>query len=108
MDIGISDKDLPHIFERLYRADQARSREPGGFRLGLALAGSWRSMGDLIGAQSTPGDGSHFRINLPIAPNRSPRPLIPKFGWLPFRHRSESGDPFILILMIRKSPFISH
>jgi heavy metal sensor kinase len=69
--IGIGEKDLPHIFERFYRADQARSREPGGSGLGLAIA---RWMVDLHGgtieAQSTFGHGSLFRINLPIAANR--------------------------------------
>jgi heavy metal sensor kinase len=69
--IGISDKDLPHIFERFYRADQARSREPGGSGLGLAIA-RWivDLHGGLIEAQSTPGNGSVFRITLPISANR--------------------------------------
>jgi heavy metal sensor kinase len=68
--IGISDKDLPHIFERFYRADQARSREPGGSGLGLAIA-RWivNLHGGLIEAQSTLGQGSVFRITLPISPN---------------------------------------
>jgi len=65
--IGISEKDLPHIFERFYRADQARSREPGGSGLGLAIA---RWIVDLHGggieAQSQLGAGSIFRISLPI------------------------------------------
>jgi heavy metal sensor kinase len=69
--IGISDKDLPHVFERFYRADEARSREPGGSGLGLAIA---RWIVDLHGgnieAQSTLGNGSLFRITLPIATNR--------------------------------------
>jgi heavy metal sensor kinase len=69
--IGISDKDLPHIFERFYRADQARSRETGGSGLGLAIA-RWivDLHGGLIEAQSTFGNGSVFRITLPIATNR--------------------------------------
>jgi len=66
--IGISEKDLPQIFERFYRADQARSREPGGSGLGLAIA---RWIVDLHGgkieAQSTLGSGSLFRITLPVA-----------------------------------------
>jgi heavy metal sensor kinase len=69
--IGISDKDLPHIFERFYRADQARSREPGGSGLGLAIA-RWivdRHSGSIEG-QSTLGNGSVFCITLPIATNR--------------------------------------
>ena len=69
--IGISDKDLPHIFERFYRADQARSRETGGSGLGLAIA---RWIVDLHGgsieAQSTLGNGSVIRITLPSAANR--------------------------------------
>jgi len=64
--IGISDKDLPHIFERFYRADQARSRETGGSGLGLAIA-RWivNLHGGSIEAQSTLGNGSVFRITLP-------------------------------------------
>ncbi len=66
--IGIAEKDLPHIFERFYRADQARSREPGGSGLGLAIA---RWIVDLHGgkieAQSAFGHGSLFSITLPIA-----------------------------------------
>jgi len=69
--IGISEKDLPHIFERFYRADQARSREPGGSGLGLAIA-RWivDLHGGLIEAESRLGGGSLFRISLPVAPNR--------------------------------------
>jgi heavy metal sensor kinase len=66
--IGISEKDLPHIFERFYRADQARSREPGGSGLGLAIA-HWivERHGGSLEAQSTLGNGSVFRITLPVA-----------------------------------------
>ena len=68
--IGIPEKDLPHIFERFYRADQARSREPGGSGLGLAIA-RWimEKHGGTIEAQSTPGSGSAFRLHFPLATN---------------------------------------
>lgn len=66
--IGISEKDLPHIFERFYRADQARSREPGGSGLGLAIA-RWivEMHGGSIEARSVVRGGSTFRIFLPVA-----------------------------------------
>jgi two-component system OmpR family sensor kinase len=64
--IGISDEDLPHIFERFYRAD--RSRDRTGTGLGLAIAsGLVEQLGGKITAQSTVGIGSIFSVWLPLA-----------------------------------------
>lgn len=66
--IGIDDAELPHIFERFYRVDRARSREQGGAGLGLAIA-RWiaRAHGGEVSAQSQPGVGSVFIVRLPAA-----------------------------------------
>ena len=63
--IGISEEDLPKIFERFYRADKARSRELGGAGLGLAIA-DWiiQQHHGSIRVESTLGQGSLFRIDL--------------------------------------------
>jgi heavy metal sensor kinase len=67
--IGIPAKDLPHIFERFYRADEARSRETGGSGLGLAIAQWLIDMHQgSIEVKSTFGCGSVFSISLPLAP----------------------------------------
>ena len=67
---GISAEHLPHVFDRFYRVDAARSRQNegvrSGFGLGLAIA-RWavEAHGGHIVAESTPGKGSVFRIALP-------------------------------------------
>jgi two-component system OmpR family sensor kinase len=64
--IGIDPVDLPHIFERFYRADRARSRQGTG--LGLSIAQTLvEQLGGHISAESTPGKGSTFSVWLPVA-----------------------------------------
>lgn len=67
--IGISEEDLPKIFNRFYRADKARSRSMGGTGLGLAIAKETTELyGGEIRVESTLGKGSTFYLSFPEAP----------------------------------------
>lgn len=63
--VGIAPEDLPHIFERFYRADRARSSPGTGLGLSIAQAEVER-LGGRITAESTPGKGSTFSVWLPF------------------------------------------
>ena len=65
--VGISETDVPHIFDRFYRADQTRSSEVRGSGLGLAIARWIAEMHKgAIEVESELGRGSTFRLRLPL------------------------------------------
>jgi heavy metal sensor kinase len=66
--IGISEADLPHIFDRFYRADKARTRELGGTGLGLSI-GRWiaNAHSGNVQVESSTSKGSTFLVCLPLA-----------------------------------------
>jgi signal transduction histidine kinase len=66
--VGIPVQHLPHLFERFYRVDVARSRDAGGSGLGLAICKSIiDAHGGTITVESTPDQGSTFTVRLPEA-----------------------------------------
>ncbi len=70
---GIAPKDLPHIFDRFYRADTARARAQGGSGLGLAIARSLvHAHGGEIAAANRQGAGAVLTFWLPLAAETDP------------------------------------
>lgn len=75
---GIAAGDLPHIFDRFFRADHARSHNRGGAGLGLSIV-RWiaEAHGGKVRVTSAPGSGSTFTLLLPIDPALTPHtPLL--------------------------------
>ena len=63
---GVAGEDAPFVFDRLYRADRARSSD-GGSGLGLAIASAIvRAHGGVLELDGTPGGGATFRMVLPV------------------------------------------
>jgi two-component system sensor histidine kinase SenX3 len=76
--IGIDPKEMDRIFERFYRADQARSRSTGGTGLGLAIVKHIATNhGGRVAVSSTLGGGSTFTLRLPARPPDEVLPLPP-------------------------------
>jgi two-component system sensor histidine kinase BaeS len=64
---GIPPEDLPHIFERFYRADKSRAEADGASGLGLAIAKAIvAAHGGELHAESVPGQGTKMSIHLPM------------------------------------------
>ena len=63
---GIMPEDLPHVFERFYRADKSRDRATRGAGLGLAIARQIVELhGSSLEVRSRPGEGARFSFVLP-------------------------------------------
>jgi two-component system sensor histidine kinase BaeS len=68
---GIAADDLPHVFDRFWRAEKSRSRRTGGSGLGLPIVRHLvAAHGGTVDAASEPGAGSVFTLRLPGAPAR--------------------------------------
>ena len=65
--VGIPKEDLPHVFDRFYRVDKARSRDTGGTGLGLSIVQQIvRLHAGSVTVQSEPGKGTTFTVQLPV------------------------------------------
>jgi two-component system OmpR family sensor kinase len=66
---GLPPEQADRVFERFYRADQARTRQRGGTGLGLAIVAALVAAHDgTVAVDTAPGHGATFRITLPLAP----------------------------------------
>ena len=76
--VGIVEANMPHIFERFYRADRSRSRHSGGAGLGLSIVKRVATAhGGHATVASIPGRGSTFAIWLPLPPAPAPEEPAP-------------------------------
>src|SRR5205809_704099 len=75
--IGIGAEDLPHLFERFYRAREARSRSHEGTGIGLSLVQELVKLhGGTIDVTSRPGEGTTFSVALPRGTAHLPKDRI--------------------------------
>jgi two-component system OmpR family sensor kinase len=66
---GLTPEQKQRVFERFYRADEARTRQTGGTGLGLAIVSALiTAHGGAVSVESQPGHGATFRVALPLAP----------------------------------------
>ncbi len=70
---GLTPEEAEHVFERFYRADPSRARTAGGAGLGLSIvAAVTAAHGGHASASATPGGGTTFTVDLPVAAHSEP------------------------------------
>jgi two-component system, OmpR family, sensor kinase len=75
---GLTPEQAERVFERFYRTDAARSRARGGTGLGLSIvAAIVEQHGGIVEVDSAPGEGSTFRVLLPLAPDGDATEPVP-------------------------------
>ncbi len=76
---GISENQLPHVFERFYQTDRSPAEQQPGFGIGLSIAKELINMhSGQISVRSKSGEGSIFTINLPLGKEHFPEEIIVK------------------------------
>jgi two-component system, OmpR family, sensor kinase len=66
---GMTPEQAQRVFERFYRADQARTRTSGGTGLGLSIVASLvAAHGGTVSVRTAPGEGADFQVKLPLSP----------------------------------------
>ena len=66
---GLTEEQAAHVFERFYRTDSSRARASGGVGLGLSIvAAVVEAHGGTVSAEPGEGGGTHFHVDLPVAP----------------------------------------
>ena len=74
--IGIPPESLPHVFDRFYRSDRARSRGSGGTGLGLSIVQAiCHAHEGSVGIRSVEGIGTTVRVEFPLCDSRSAAPI---------------------------------
>ena len=87
---GLAGEQAERVFERFYRADQARTRKTGGTGLGLAIVAALvKAHGGTVSVDSEPGRGATFRVAIPLAPEAQEHHISPAPDF-----EEDPGPPF--------------
>ncbi|MBN8231253.1 response regulator [Corallococcus macrosporus] len=93
---GIPATELPHIFERFHRVENARSRSHEGSGIGLSLVQELTKLhGGSVGVTSEPGTGTTFQVEVPLGNQHLPREQLAPEGKEVLRSSGEGASPFV-------------